>query len=84
MYEGADFIGKDGKINQEVFEQLQDWHKKYHKQDKEEEHEEDYTSDLKPRNNVFHHIHINHGHDIVEGIEAIKEALAKNENLRSH
>ena len=85
MYEGADFIGKDGKINEEVFEQLQDWHKKYHKQDsKEEEHEEDYTSDLKPRNNVFHHIHINHGHDIEEGIEAIKEALAKNENLRSH
>ncbi|MBQ6037062.1 MAG: ferrous iron transport protein B [Bacteroidaceae bacterium] len=85
MYEGADFIGKDGKINSEVFEQLQDWHKKYHKQDsKEEEHEEDFTSDLKPRNNVFHHIHINHGHDIEEGIEAIKEALAKNENLRSH
>ena len=85
MYEGADFIGKDGTINPEVFEQLRDWHKKYHMEDsKEDEHEEDFTSDVKPRNNVYHHIHINHGHDIEEGIEAIKAALAKNEDLRSH
>jgi len=85
IYEGADYIGKDGKVNPEVFKQLQDWHKKYHKSEgKEEEHEEDFTSDQKPRNNVFHHIHINHGHDIEEGIEAIKAELALNENLRSH
>ncbi|MBQ9499519.1 MAG: ferrous iron transport protein B [Bacteroidaceae bacterium] len=85
MYEGVDFIGKDGTINKEVFEELRDWHKQYHKADnKEEEHEEDFTSEVTPRNNVFHHIHINHGHDIEEGIEAIKAGLAKNENLRSH
>ena len=85
MYEGVDFIGEDGTINKEVFEELRDWHKQYHKADnKEEEHEEDFTSEMKPRNNVFHHIHINHGHDIEEGIEAIKAGLAKNENLRSH
>ena len=85
MYEGVDFIGEDGTINKEVFEELRDWHKQYHKADnKEEEHEEDFTSEVTPRNNVFHHIHINHGHDIEEGIEAIKAGLAKNENLRSH
>jgi len=82
LYEGADFIGKDGKINEEVFEELQHWHKQYHSDDKEE-HEEDFASDVVPKNNVFHHIHINHGHDIEEGIEAIKEKLAVNEGLRS-
>ena len=85
MYEGVDFIGEDGTINKEVFEELRDWHKQYHKADsREEEHDEDFTSEMTPRNNVFHHIHINHGHDIEEGIEAIKAGLAKNENLRSH
>lgn len=83
MYEGADFVGKDGKINQEVFEDLRNWHQQYHKDDGKEEHEEDYTSDVTPKNNVFHHIHINHGHDIEEGIEAIKEKLALNQGLRS-
>lgn len=84
LYEGVDYIDKSGKINQEVFDLLRDWHKKYHlEKDDEVDHDEDFTSDIRPKNNVYHHIHINHGHDIEEGIDAIKQELSKDEQIRS-
>ena len=81
MYEGADFLDKKGNINPEVAKELQDWHKQYHK-GTNETHEEDFAQGDRPHRNVFRHIHINHGPDIEQGIEAIKTELEKDEYIR--
>ena len=86
MYEGVDFIDKDGNINPEVAEDIQHWHEEYeeeHKGDMEhEEHEEDFAHGTKPQNNVFRHIHLNHGPLLEQSIEAIKKEIQKDDHIR--
>lgn len=80
MYEGVDFIDKDGNINPEVARDLQDWHKDYecrHGGD----HGEDFAHGTKPKS-VFRHIHLNHGKYIENAIDRIKEELKNNEEIR--
>ena len=48
----------------------------------ETEHEEDFASGVKPKHNVFRHIHINHGPYVEEGIEAIQTVLKQENDLR--
>lgn len=81
IYEGVDFIDKDGNINPEVAKELQDWHKNYEK-NHGGNHEEDFAHGPKPNRNVFRHIHLNHGQYIEEGISAVKEELSKDEHIR--
>lgn len=82
LYEGIDFIDKDGNINQEVAQDLHNWHSKYHNEEQIHDHEEDFAHGNKPHDNVFRHIHINHGPDIENGINAIKAVLEKDEQIR--
>jgi ferrous iron transport protein B len=83
MYEGADFLDKKGNINPEVAKELQDWHKQYHGNEQPgEPHVEDFAHGERPHSNVFRHIHINHGYDIEQGIDAIKVELEKDEYIR--
>ena len=81
LYEGVDFIDKNGNINPEVAKQIQDWHKEY---DDEgiEEHSEDFAHGNKPNNSVFRHIHLNHGTVIEKAIETIQKELRSESSLR--
>ena len=80
LYEGVDYIDENGNINPEVAQEIQNWHKEYGKE--EIEHEEDFASGGKVKNNVFRHIHINHGNDLEEAITKVKMELEKNANIR--
>jgi len=79
MYEGVDYIDENGNINPQVAEEIQNWHREY---GKDIEHEEDYASGDKVKNNIFRHIHINHGNDIEDAITKVKTELEKNEQIR--
>lgn len=85
MYEGVDFLDDKGNLDPEVAESIREWHDQYRKSKTEEnEHDEDFANGIKPRNNVFRHIHINHGTYIEEGIQSIQAVLKKEKNLRDH
>lgn len=83
LYEGIDFLDKEGNINPEVLKELRDWHHANVDEKNHNEHEEDFVHSNRPHDNIFRHIHINHGLDIETGIKQIKTALEKNENIRS-
>ena len=80
MYEGVDFLDKDGNINPDVAKELQRWHDTYVKEDTE--HEEDFAHGIKPKKNVFRHIHVNHGRYLEKAIDSVKEKIAQNQNIR--
>lgn len=78
MYEGLDFLDANGNLDPEVAEGIKQWHEQYSKSEKEQpDHDEDFASGVKPKHNVFRHIHINHGTYIEEGITAIQAELKK-------
>lgn len=83
MYEGVDFLDKNGNINPEVAADIRDWHKAYgHEHSQEEEHGEDFAHGDRPNNSVYRHIHLNHGPQIEESIEALKSELQEDEHIR--
>ena len=79
LYEGVDYIDKEGNINPEIAAEIQNWHRQY---SKDIEHDDDFAAGNKVRNNVFRHIHINHGNDLEEAINKVKAELEKNSNIR--
>ena len=81
MYEGGDFIDKDGNINPEVAAEIQNWHKRY-EGSHETDHTEDFAHGARPNNSVFRHVHLNHGKTLEESIEAIKREVQKDEQIR--
>lgn len=81
MYEGVDFLDKEGNINPEVAADIQHWHKTYGK-DTTGNHSEDFAHGNRPNNSVYRHIHLNHGRLIEDGIEAIKTELQEDEQIR--
>lgn len=81
MYEGVDFLDKDGNINPEVAADIQNWHKTY-SQDIDCEHDEDFANGNRPNNSVYRHIHLNHGPLIESCIEEIKSELQKDGQIR--
>ena len=81
LYEGVDFIDKDGNINPEVAAEIQNWHKDYETKH-ELGHTEDFAHGAKPNNSVFRHVHLNHGKLLEGSIEAIKREVQKDENIR--
>ena len=81
LYEGVDFIDKDGNINPEVAAEIQNWHKDYETKH-ETGHTEDFAHGTKPNNSVYRHVHLNHGKQLEESIEAIKREVQKDEEIR--
>ncbi|MBO5185573.1 MAG: ferrous iron transport protein B [Prevotella sp.] len=81
MYEGVDFIDKEGNINPEVAADIQNWHNTYGK-DSASNHSEDFAHGKRPNNSVYRHIHLNHGRLIESAIEAIKTELQDDEQIR--
>ena len=83
MYEGVDFLDKNGNINPEVAADIRDWHKAYgNEHSQEEEHGEDFAHGDRPNNSVYRHIHLNHGPQIEESIEVLKSELQEDEHIR--
>ena len=81
MYEGMDFLDKEGNINPEVARDLQEWHKNYEGKHGGD-HGEDYSHGDRPNKSVSRHIHINHGKYIEEAINQVKSELQENNTLR--
>ncbi|NDV66858.1 ferrous iron transport protein B [Bacteroides sp. 224] len=82
LYEGADFLDKEGNINPEVVKELQDWHRTHVDEEEHDDHMDDYTHSQKPRSSVYRHIHINHGPELEKDIDAIKDVISENESIR--
>ncbi|MBR1462617.1 MAG: ferrous iron transport protein B [Prevotella sp.] len=82
MYEGVDYIDKEGNLNPEVAEEIKNWHDEFHKNAPTQDHEEDFASGHRPKNSVFRHIHINHGQYIEEGILDIQRHLKADDGIR--
>ena len=78
LYEGADFIDADGKMNADIEKGMVDWHRKFVK-DHDYGMQADRSEDG-PR--ISRHIHINHGTEIEQGIAAIQVELKRNQALR--
>ena len=78
LYEGGDFLDKDGKINPEILKDMQSWHEEHvptsHFGSPQEV--EDHTR------GVYRHIHINHGPELERSIDEVKRVISKNENIR--
>ena len=81
MYEGVDFLDKNGNINPEVAKDLQDWHKHYENHH-DGDHPEDFAHGNRPNKNVFRHIHLNHGKYIENAINMVKTELQNDEQIR--
>lgn len=81
LYEGIDFLDKDGNLNPEVAEQLSAWHQHYELHHGGN-HGEDFAHGIKPNNSVSRHIHLYHGAALEKSIEAVKAELQNNEQIR--
>lgn len=85
IYEGGDFIGKDGEINKEVLKDIQDWHRENVLD--HGEHLADFTTDHsfgdKSMKHTYRHIHVNHGPELESQIDIIKGAVAQNREIRA-
>lgn len=81
MYEGVDYIDKDGNINPEVAQEIQNWHKDYEK-DLDADHGEDFAQGTKPKNSVYRHIHLNHGPLLEKSIKDIQAEIQKDDHIR--
>lgn len=80
LYEGADFIGQKEEIQDEAMREYREWHDKYVPDHKYGSHDEE-THDFDGKSYI-RHIHINHGPELERGIDAVKEVICKNENIR--
>lgn len=80
LYEGADFIGQKEEIQDEAMREYREWHDKYVPDHKYGSHDEK-THDFDGKSYI-RHIHINHGPELERSIDAVKEVICKNENIR--
>lgn len=80
LYEGADFIGQKDEIQDEAMREYREWHDKYVPDHKYGSHDEE-THDFGGKSYI-RHIHINHGPELERSIDAVKEVICKNENIR--
>ena len=77
MYEGGDFLDKDGNISPEIQKDMQDWHKAY-----APDHDFGADEEEKHPHRVYRHIHINHGPELERSIDEVKRAISLNESIR--
>ena len=77
IYEGGDFLDKNGQISPEIQKDMQDWHKAYVP-------DHDYGTDEEDKHphHVYRHIHINHGPELERSIDEVKRVVSVNENIR--
>ena len=71
-------MDQKGEIRSEILKDLRDWHKTYVPDHEFGSHKEENDH---PRG-FYRHIHINHGPDLEKAIDAVKEAISRNEFIR--
>lgn len=79
LYEGADFMQQKGEIKNEVLREFREWHDQCVTDHKYEDSKEE---DPFAYRNFIRHIHINHGAEIEDSIEAVKKEICKNTGIR--
>lgn len=82
IYEGGDFLDDEGEINKEILQDIQMWHEEHVSHTHHEEHLADFAHEHSKKKQTYHHIHINHGAELEQNIEAVKAVICKNENIR--
>ncbi len=82
LYEGADFLDKNGNINPDVVKELQDWHRTYVDDEHAVAGVDDPVYHSESNEKLYRHIHINHGPELEKAIDAVKEEISKNEMIR--
>ena len=83
MYEGIDFMDKDGNILPNVARDIKQWHEHLDNNASDENHDEDFATGNKPLRSVARHIHVNHGQYIEKAIEAVQKTLKTDLQLRA-
>ena len=78
--EGADFMGQKEEIQNEAMREYREWHDKYVPDHKYGSHDEE-TQEFDGKSYI-RHIHINHGPELERSIDAVKEEICKDENIR--
>ena len=82
MYEGIDYLDKNGNILPNVARDIRQWHDQLDNQP-DETHDEDFAAGEKPLRNVARHIHVNHGQYIEKAIAAVQQPLKNDLQLRA-
>ena len=86
IYEGADFLDDDGEVNKEVMRELQEWHRSIVHTDDHTEHladfTRDHTLDTRYKKHAYRHIHIYHGTELEQSIEALRGEVWKSVDTR--
>ncbi len=77
IYEGGDFLDKDGNVSPDILEGLRDWHKAY-----VPDHDFGSQAEDNHPQRFFHHIHINHGPELERSIDEVKRVISRNESIR--
>ena len=78
IYEGGDFLDKEGKITPEILNDLRSWHQQY----VPDHHFGSQQEDSERPRSFYRHIHINHGPELERSIEEVKQAIRVNEHIR--
>ncbi|MBP3737671.1 MAG: ferrous iron transport protein B [Muribaculaceae bacterium] len=81
MYEGVDFLDENGMMRPEVARDIKQWHDSY-ATSTPLQHQEDFASGDKPVKNYFRHIHVNHGQYVEAGIDAVKQVIQRDVEIR--
>ena len=75
LYEGADFMEQKQEIQNEVLREFREWHDSYVPDHK-------FEGDDFETKGYIRHIHINHGPELERSIDAVKNEICRNENIR--
>lgn len=78
LYEGGDFLDKQGKVHADILNDLRNWHKEFVPDHGFGSHKEEGE---RPRG-FYRHIHINHGPELERSIEEVKRVISVNEEIR--
>lgn len=82
MYEGGDFFDKSGKISAEILKDLNEWHETDVHDQQSADYARHVVNEQHEIERTYRHIHINHGKVMESAINAIKEEIAMNEEIR--
>ena len=84
MYEGADYIDENGRINPEVAQEIKTWHDNFANKSIGHHHVEDFAEGDRPVKDVFRHIHINHGQYVERAISMVQKPVKDAGKIRPH
>ena len=80
VYERGDYLDElNKKVDEEVLQEMKDWHEKYVS---DHQFGRDSLEEQHPAHLYLRHIHINHGPELEQSIDAVKLEIQKDSNIR--